>query len=164
MSSVSAIVRKFQFIFIAILDNLLKLVLSRKNLSVKLLPEQNIVSDNENGWWITNTPAYFALQIENGLYHHGWFYIEGVLHRYSLTRAKLYYNDGTGFSTDNYFFIPVTRRGYIREVIFLPLGVIGLRWAPVDSSRILYPTELLYCAHYLLRGLTEGFISCFIRL
>ncbi|MGE0918663.1 glycosyltransferase family 2 protein [Trichlorobacter lovleyi] len=134
MSSVSAIVRKFQFIFIAILDNLLKLVLSRKNLSVKLLPEQNIVSDNENGWWITNTPAYFALQIENGLYHHGWFYIEGVLHRYSLTRAKLYYNDGTGFSTDNYFFIPVTRRGYIREVIFLPLGVIGLRWAPVDSS------------------------------
>jgi GT2 family glycosyltransferase len=64
----------------------------------------------------------------------GWLYIEGVLQRYTLTKAKLYYDDGTGFTEDKYFFIPVTRRGYIREIICLPPGVIGLRWAPVESS------------------------------
>lgn len=62
-----------------------------------------------------------------------WLYIEGVLQRHCLGRAKLYYDDGSGVTDNKYFSIPVTRRGYIREIIYLPPGVVGLRWAPVES-------------------------------
>ena len=120
-------------------------VLSLLDRFVRLFPRSNVAcclsgsaglelhANGQEAYWVNNNSSYFSLQGDDIVGTAGWLYIEGVLQRYCLTRAKLYYNDGTGFTEDNYFTIPVTRRGYIREIIYLPPGVVDLRWAPVDS-------------------------------
>lgn len=115
--------------------NKLSRLLPRKNASLECLAThgltQGVAGCDE--WWANEPTACFTLHGNENLLCSDWLYIEGVLQRYCLGRAKLYYDNGTGFTEDKFFSIPVTRRGYIRELVCLPQGIVGLRWAPVDS-------------------------------
>jgi len=117
-----------------LLDKLLRMT-PRKTLLVHLVPENDLVADSKNSdaWWSKGDAPSFNVHGNADLFKKGWLYIEGVLQRYCLSKAKLYYDVGHGFSESNLFIIPVTRRGNIRELVYLPAGVVGLKWAPVDS-------------------------------
>lgn len=70
-----------------------------------------------------------------GEYPGGW-----VLLRGSLTRrngsccARLYYDLGAGFTEDQFFEIPVSGKGAISELIWLPAGVKHMRWSPIGAA------------------------------
>ncbi len=117
------------------LDTLLRM-LPRSAQRVTLLPESGLTADADsgNGWWAEGPSPDFALTGEAALFEPGQLYIEGLLQRYSLSKARLYLDTGNGCTKESSLVIPVTRRGYIREVVQLPPGVVGLRWAPIDSS------------------------------
>lgn len=116
------------------LDMLLRM-LPRSAQRVTLTPEVSLTADanSSNGWWAEGPSPAFALTGEAALFEPGQLYIEGVLQRYSLSKARLYLDTGNGCTKESSLVIPVTRRGYIREVVRLPPGVVGLRWAPIDS-------------------------------
>jgi GT2 family glycosyltransferase len=110
-------------------------LLPRVPIDFRLSPEKDLVADPkiEHAWWAYGNSPSFILSGDAVLFSGNWFYIEGVIQRYNLSKAKLYYDDGSGFNESNSIIIPVTRRGYIRELVNLPSGIVGLRWTPIDS-------------------------------
>ncbi len=140
-------------------------LLPRKTHSVEIIPNNQLEpdTDNELAWWVEGTTPYFDLHSDADLFGKGWLYIEGTLHRYSLSKARLYYDDGNGFTDDNSFVIPVTRRGYIRELVCLPAGVVRLRWAPMDSTGFFVQQGLLVtrigCLEATLRAVYRVFFD-----
>jgi len=121
--------------FEAFLDKLLQL-LPRSVHIVKLSPEKDLRADTNSsyGWLAEGAAPSFTLEGDSALYNSGYLYIEGILQRYSLNKARLYPDFGSGYSAESSLVIPVTRRGYIREIVYLPAGVVGLRWVPVDTN------------------------------
>ena len=63
-----------------------------------------------------------------------WYYVEGYLRKRSTTLTKLYIDTGSGYSEEQAVALPVTRRGYVREVVRLPAGVRSLRLDPIEAE------------------------------
>ncbi len=63
-----------------------------------------------------------------------WYYVEGYLRKRSSTLTKLYVDTGAGYSERGVFKLPVTRRGYLREVIEMPADVRALRLDPIETE------------------------------
>jgi GT2 family glycosyltransferase len=121
---------------VRLLDKLLRW-LPRASFEAAPAPLHDVVQSNaaEHLWRATGDDPAFQL---TGALQPGnkprWYYVEGYLLKRSSTQTKLYVNTGAGCSEEHAFAIPVTRRGYVREVLRLPPGVVGLRLDPTEAE------------------------------
>ncbi len=129
--------------FLSFIDRMLRL-LPRKIHSLLVVPVQDVESNSfhEDAYLTKRIASSFILHGESDLFDTGWLYFEGILKRYSLNRVKLYIDNGCGYTESNAITIPVTLRGYIRELVYLPEGVVGLRWVPIDSDGFIVQQSL----------------------
>ena len=68
-------------------------------------------------------------------YPSGWVLLRGSLIRRSGSYcARLYYDLSAGFTEDQFFEIPVSGKGVISELIWLPAGVRHMRWSPIKAA------------------------------
>lgn len=79
-------------------------------------------------------PAFHLLDTLQTASTSRWYYVEGYLRKRSTTLTKLYVDLGSGYCEDQTIQLPVTRRGYVREVVRLPAGVRGLRLDPIETD------------------------------
>lgn len=89
------------------------------------------LSAADGGWISTGANPQFQLSPVNGRYPVGWALFETrVIRRSADCSARLILDlspgGGDGLTID----IPSARTGKVQEVIFLPPGLVGLRWAP----------------------------------
>ncbi|CAK0767009.1 O-antigen biosynthesis protein [Gammaproteobacteria bacterium] len=88
-------------------------------------------------WRSVGDDPYFELIPALGRYPVGWVLLRGHLLRekseYKTNYdTKLYIDRGQGYLEKIALTIPVTQRGVILELIYLPRTVRGLRWDPLD--------------------------------
>ena len=112
-------------------------LLPRKYQSTELLVDSYIsIIEVKRGIFqsLSSTPL-FQLIFEPTTVPNGWIYLEAALVRHNGNRvARLYYNLGQGFNESDSIFVPTNLRGTIREVIYLPKGILALRWQPMESA------------------------------
>jgi GT2 family glycosyltransferase len=89
-----------------------------------------------NSQGVTNPGgAVFELVASGKSLPHGWVLLDGrLLKRGSDCRATLYYDVGRGFSEEQSIVPPISLKGTIHELIWLPRGVRALRWHALDSA------------------------------
>ena len=121
--------------FVRWLEHLLRLLPSWF-CPVTLLPVNDIqLISSENGDYLANEifPC-FQVVADHSITVPGWYLLEAALVRHGGNRiARLYVDRGRGFIDDDSIFIPSNRRGSISEVIFLPNGLLNVRWSPMET-------------------------------
>ncbi len=102
---------------------------------VSVIPEDDIkVIDNKKGEFEAKTTHPCFAMIFDPTKLGGWYYLECALVRHGGNRnAKIYLDLGNGYNEEDTIFIPSNLRGSVREVIFLPDGVKGLKWSPMEA-------------------------------
>ena len=121
---------------VAVLDWLLRLLPRRLNeATLRPLSDLVLTDPKERQWLATGPdPAFHLVDGLRQVPGSRWYYIEGYLRKHTATLTKLYLDMGAGYSEDHVIALPVTRRGYVREVVRLPDGVRGLRLDPTEAS------------------------------
>jgi GT2 family glycosyltransferase len=121
---------------VRVLDRLLRLLPRRRHEAlIQPLQDVTLVNAGEREWRATGVdPAFLLTGGVGAVRGSAWFYVEGYLRKRSTTLTKLYFDTGAGYSEDQVRTLPVTRRGYVREVIELPTGVRGLRLDPTEAE------------------------------
>jgi glycosyltransferase involved in cell wall biosynthesis len=100
----------------------------------RVAPE-NTPSGRSEKWRVQVPPARFLLHPQDDRYPSGWVLLDGrLIRRGSDFAAKLYYDRGNGFSEKDAVAPPVTLKGTIHELIWLPPGIRGLRWQTMNSA------------------------------
>lgn len=117
----------------AFVDCLLRL-LPRTGIVTRLVPSSALIADvnSDHGWWKEDSDAFFHIECAP-VFPTDWVYLEGVLHRYSLSKARLHFTCDPHQKLLSSVVVPVTRRGYIREIVRIPPGATGMLWEPVDE-------------------------------
>lgn len=106
-------------------------------------PADASVSDRQR-WLATAGPALFDLQPRRGAFPSGWVLLQGTLVPYgSGCTAKLYYDTGDGFREGHAITPPISLKGTIHELIWLPPGIKGLRWQAMQTAGEFEQTPLV---------------------
>lgn len=148
--------------FVQWLERALRFLLPSQFQPVTLLPISDIKvinADNGDFYAVDDIPCF---QINADLTNQsaGWFYLEVAVVRNGGNRiAKLYVDQGRGYSEDDNIFIPSNRRGSISEVIYLPYGLTNIRWSPMEVSGRFSQSTLIF--HRITR--IESFLRRFWR-
>lgn len=104
--------------------------LGRRRHSFTLTPFSDL-SAADDGWLSTGASPQFQLTPLNGRYPVGWVLFETrVIRRSADCSARLILDCGPGGGEGLVIDIPSARTGKVQEVIFVPPGIVGLRWAP----------------------------------
>ena len=120
-------------------------LMPRSWVDITLHPASDLEPVNQalDEWLSTGDAPCFNLQSALP-FKAGWYYLEAVVISHDSGRgAKLYWNNGLGFNDVNTMSIPSSRRGDIREVFYLPAGVVGMRWSPSSSVGFIKQSPLL---------------------
>ncbi|NTU50786.1 MAG: hypothetical protein HGA87_07960, partial [Desulfobulbaceae bacterium] len=101
----------------------------------RLIPRQNISSIGEDECWnIIGLPARLELQPQQFPLPFGWVLLRGVLHRRGQDYSARLIAEVGGVDQPYHFFpLPVSRKGTILELIYLPKGVLRLVLEPMQS-------------------------------
>lgn len=102
-----------------------------------LQPMSDLVSDGEGGmrWRATGLDPWFLVTPRSGVFPTGWVLldchckVDGNGHI-----AKLYIDSGTGFSETEYYAVPLTRKGTVIHLFWLPKTVRALRFDPTEGG------------------------------
>lgn len=85
-------------------------------------------------WHVAQPPALFDLIPTDYNHLHGWILLNGsLLRRGSDYTARLFYDLGDGFNETHSITPPISRKGTIHELIWLPRGIKALRWQAMNS-------------------------------
>ncbi len=102
----------------------------RRRYSFTLQPSSDL-SPADGAWVATGTSPQFDLCPLHGQYPVGWVLFDTRLVRRSADcSARLILNLGKGFDDGMVIDVPSTRKGRVHELLCLPPGVTGIRWAP----------------------------------
>ena len=86
-------------------------------------------------WQVKMPPARFLVHPQDEHYPYGWVLLDGCLiRRGSDCAAKLYYDIGNGFNEKHAIAPPITLKGTIHELIWLPANIKALRWQAMNSA------------------------------
>ncbi|MDI1298694.1 glycosyltransferase [Methylotenera sp.] len=120
-------------------------LLPRKWVPIALHPasEMQAVDEVVGEWLSTGDAPCFDVQ-SSVVFKAGWYYLEVVVVRHgSGCNTKLFWDNGLGFSDENAISIPSSRRGDVREVVYLPRGIVGMRWSPSSAIGYIKQSPLL---------------------
>lgn len=88
-----------------------------------------------HAWVATGMSPRFALETPDGAWPCGWVLFDSRLIRHTADySAKLYFDTGNGFSNGHALDIPVTLKGTVHELVYLPRGLVGVEWAPMHAQ------------------------------
>lgn len=110
--------------------------LSRRHFSFHQIPGPNLtpIPRKRGAWLCTSAVPSFDLIPESGEFPSGWVLITGRLVRKGTDfNARLRVDMGAGFERGPYFEPPFTAKGVLFEIIWLPKGIRGLRWEPMQA-------------------------------
>lgn len=109
----------------------------RSAFSLMAKPGPNIVrQENSDFWLVQDVPAHMELIPEDGsVIPSGWVLIRGWLHRFGGDfSGRLLVDTGVPETEMPWLDIPVTLKGTILELVFLPPGVRRLLFEPMASA------------------------------
>jgi O-antigen biosynthesis protein len=94
--------------------------------------------------WSTETgPAQFDMFPMYGTFPAGWVLLDGRLIRHGADyRAKLLIDLGNGFENRNSIAPPISRKGTIHELIWLPPNIKRLRWQATNAAGVFEQSPL----------------------
>jgi GT2 family glycosyltransferase len=110
--------------------------LLRRRYFFELTPKHELASieGSSNTWVASGADPQFMLISRGCMYPSGWVFLNSFLLRTSENRtAKLFFDIGQGFQESHSLFVPVSRKGTISEILYLPRGIKALRWDPMES-------------------------------
>jgi len=113
--------------------------------SVALLPAGDIrrIGAPAGHWKTSSGAACFDAAMPGEDYPCGWVLLRGALTRRSGSYcAQLYYDLGAGFTEEQFFEVPVSGKGVIDELIWLPAGIKRMEWSPINAAVELEPPPL----------------------
>ena len=90
---------------------------------------------HSNCWEAVNGRAWFDITSPNGVFLSGWTLLSGVLNRRTGDfDARLQCDIGQGFVEGQFFEIPASGKGVIKELICLPAGIKRMRFSPMGTG------------------------------
>ena len=113
--------------------------------SMALLPAGDIrgIGAPAGHWEAPYGAACFDAAMPGEGYPCGWVLLRGALTRRSGSYcAQLYYDLGAGFTEDRFFEVPVSGKGVIDELVWLPAGIKRMGWSPINAAVELEPPPL----------------------
>ena len=103
------------------------------------------LSEADGAWMATGANPQFQLSPLNRGYPAGWVLFDTHLVRRSADcSARLLVDFGAGLEEGLILDIPSTRKGRVHELICLPQGVTGFRWAPQKGSGEIQHDEIVF--------------------
>ena len=103
--------------------------------SLVVKPSPNVFKDKTSVFWmVKDVPARVEIVPEDGRIPSGWVLIRGSLHRFGRDfSGRLFADTGVPEAEMPSYDIPVTLKGTILELIYLPIGVRRLLLEPMTS-------------------------------
>ena len=107
-----------------------------RNFAFQLAPNNEIeVLRNDYEWRSIGPDPFFNMITVDGRYPSGWVLVSTSIQRraeeYTL---KLYYDVGSGMTEMTTRVFPVTDAGEVHELTWLPRGISGMRWDPMQGK------------------------------
>lgn len=120
-------------------------ILYRHHYSFFVHPIYNVTRATKAETWIATGPQpRLSLQPTEGRWPQGWVLFRSrIFRRTNDYQARLYLDVGDGFTDERALIIPVTQKGTIHELIFLPHGLVGLQWSPIGAAGSFEQTPIL---------------------
>ncbi|MDN5941007.1 MAG: hypothetical protein L0H94_03900 [Nitrospira sp.] len=88
-----------------------------------------------DAWIASAYQPRLSLEPTDGQWPHGWVLFQSrVVRETTDYTARLYLDVGEGPVNERSLVIPVTRKGTINELIFLPNGLVRLDWSPIGTA------------------------------
>jgi GT2 family glycosyltransferase len=103
-------------------------------LRLRPLSDLEITDFGTDAWRATGMHPRFTLEPSDGRWLCGWVLLDSRLICHSADHsARLYFDLGAGFSEERVLDVPVTHKGVIQELVWLPRGILEMWWEPAHS-------------------------------
>lgn len=110
---------------------------SGRRVALRARPARDLTENvsRPHAWVATGISPRFVLEAPDGGWPCGWVLFDSRLVRHTSDySAKLYFDTGNGFGNCHALDIPVTLKGTVHELVYLPRGLVAVEWAPMHAQ------------------------------